>query len=256
MEAEEYGRGVRWLWVTGLLLLGACSAGDDPRGEDGSPPPTASAPSAAADELLLHEPPGDGERALVLVFHGSPGSPEIMAAETGFDAVADRHGFLVAYPSTYLDLDELRALIDRLVDEEEVDPRRIYAAGFSRGASRVYELVAEMPDTIAAFAPVSGIPYGDFAPSRAVPLLAVQGARDDLAPAFPDVNREWVEVAGCRRPSVRLVRVGGRLAQRSTADCDDRTTHVVYHVAGMGHVWPKPASELIWAFFDAQRLPD
>ncbi|KAA1425709.1 alpha/beta hydrolase family esterase [Nocardioides antri] len=262
-----------------LLLLAACSSGGDPEPDDGptsstpailletdtpSPDPAeplagdhrlgATLPDGAEVEYLLHAPPAV-ERGrplpLVLVFHGSPGSPEDMARLTRFDALADDEGFLVVYPSSVGDPEEVGALLDRLTDVWPVDTRRVYAAGFSRGASTTYVLAEDLSRRIAAFAPVSGIQYGDFAPRSPVSLITFQGGRDEFASAFPAVNRQWARGARCDQPSTTEVTVAGGPARRSVAQCAAGTEHVVYHVERMGHVWPREATRIIWEFFAA-----
>lgn len=252
---------MRWLWVIGLLLVVVACSPDEEGGGGGDTGPTASPPSSSAsvepedDDLLLHVPPGgQGKRPLVLLFHGTPGAPEQLAQDTRFNKLADEEGFLVAYPDPYLEVDALRELIERLVAEEGVDPRRVYAGGFSRGASLVYRLAEQMPDRIAAFAPISGVPYSDFNPRRAVPLITFQGARDGLASGFPSTNRTWAQAAGCGQPEITELRMYGSPTRRSIAQCDDGAVHVVYELARMGHEWPTEATRLIWEFFDAHRL--
>lgn len=208
--------------------------------------------NGAEGEYLLHAPPAveDGRPLpLVLVFHGSPGSPEEMVETTRFDAIADREGFLVVYPDYLTEVEDIRSLIDHVVEVWAVDERRIYATGFSRGGSTTYTLAQRLSDRIAAFAPVAGVEYGDIAAGRPTSLIAFQGGRDQLAEAFPDLNLAWARASRCRDAALSDVRLGGRPATRSVASCADRAAHVVYRVERMGHVWPRGASELIWEFF-------
>ena len=91
--------------------------------------------------------------ALMLVMHGSLGSGERMRALSryGFDLLAERYGFIAVYPDGYErhwndcrgganyaanlenvdDVGFLRALVRRLVDEQGVDPARVFATGLS-----------------------------------------------------------------------------------------------------------------------------
>jgi len=265
-----------------LLLLSACSSDGAEQGagpdeasstpaillETDTPSPDPSAPVAGDHRLalslpgtdadyLLHAPPAvDRGRPLplVLVFHGSPGSPEDMVRVTGLDAIADDEGFLVVYPDSFGSPDEIGALLDHLSGLWPIDPRRIYAAGFSRGAAVTYGLAEELPRRIAAFAPVSGIQYGEFTPPAPTSLVTFQGGQDRFATAFPDVNREWARAAACGPAVTADVSVGGRSARHSVAECAAATEHVVYRLAQMGHVWPRGASRLIWEFFQAHPL--
>lgn len=132
---------------------------------------------------LLHVPPG-AEKALKLplmvVLHGGGGSGEQAAESTGYSALADRHGFVVAYPDgtgplrgrlltwnsggipVYAsdekvdDTGFLRAMVASAKTKVAIDPERIYATGISNGAMMCHRLAREAPDVFAAIAPVSG----------------------------------------------------------------------------------------------------
>ena len=255
-----------------LLLLAACSADKDPEPSGDASPSTPAAQqveiragdrwvtTSRADgtdgRYLLHVPQGVGAgrpAPLVLVFHGSPGTPREMVRVTGFSEVADDEGFLVAYPDAFDTTEDVDALLDDVAARTDVDPRRIYAAGFSRGASTTYLFAAELADRIAAFAPVSGVPY-DVAPTRPTSLIAVEGLADDLASGFPDANRWWARHNGCVSPSSETGRWGGRTVQSTVAACDDGTQHVVHSVSGLGHAWPRQATRPIWDFFEGHPL--
>ena len=163
----------------------------------------------------LHLPPAypdDPKLPLVVVFHGAPGTPQEMVGRTGFDALADEQGFAVVYPDAFDDPADVAALLDDVEARVSVDPQRIYAAGFSRGAGTVYLLTSELADRIAAFAPTGGVPYA-VDPAGPASLLAIQGLADEDIPAFDAGNQWWSEVADCRLPRVSRVEVGDRPAQ-------------------------------------------
>lgn len=138
---------------------------------------------------LLHCPAAlpPGPRPLVLMFHGAGGSADLAARQTGWGAVADREGLLVAFPEGTApdperppafrlnpqawndgsgrghtarhrtdDTGFVDALLDLLLREQPVDPRRVYACGFSNGASFTFRLGAELRARFAAIAPFSG----------------------------------------------------------------------------------------------------
>lgn len=267
--------------LAAVLALGACTSDDsEPEPDEPSstpailldpdpPAPDPATPVAgdhrlavtlatgAEGEYLLHAPPAVEEGRplpLVLVFHGSPGSPEEMVELTGFDAIADTEDLLVVYPDYFTQVEDVRTLIDHVAEVWPVDGRRIYAAGFSRGATTTYLLAEELSGRIAASAPVSGVQFGDFTPTGPTSLITFQGGRDQLASGFPEANRAWSRAAGCDPPDSTEVALGERAAVRSVADCDAGTQHVVYRIARMGHVWPRPATRLIWRFFEDHAL--
>lgn len=270
---------MRRLSLLGVLLLAACSAeGDPPREPEASstptvlletdtPAPEPTAPDAGDHHLqitlpggderdyLLHAPPNlapGRPLPLVLVFHGLPGAPEDMVRITRFNELADDQGFLVVYPN-YFAVDDVAPLLDHLAGIWPIDPRRIYASGFSRGAATTYELTNEAADRIAAFAPVSGIAFG-LEPNGPTSLIAIQGAEDDFAPDFPTVNQQWSRAAECERAETTRTTFAARPTLRSAARCPAGTEHVVYRVERMGHAWPPQATRLIWDFFAAHPL--
>ncbi|KAA1418742.1 hypothetical protein F0U44_09625 [Nocardioides humilatus] len=257
-----------FLGIVLLLLLSACSDSEEPTGRITPSIGLPSRPSDAGAEValpdgtelryVLHLPrqfKKDRPLPLVLVFHGSPGTPESMMEDTRFNDLADREGFLVVYPDNYSGPHEIPVLLDHLTERNlPIDQRRIYAAGFSRGATAVYDLARHQSGRIAAFAPVSGVSDSGFDLRRVPSLIAVQGTADDLAPGFAPLNREWDRAAGCDERRDFGVRLGGRPAHLTIARCADGTEHRVYSVEGMGHVWPRPATRLVWDFFAAHPL--
>lgn len=262
-----------------LLLLAACSTDGDPETEPdasatplilletNTPDPEPSAPIAgdhhlllslpggAGRDYLLHAPPGvdrDQPLPLVLVFHGLPGSPPEMVRITRFNELADDRGFLVVYPNSFA-TDDVAPLLDHLATVWPIDPRRIYASGFSRGASTTYLLTEEVADRIAAFAPVSGIEY-ELAPNAPTSLIAIEGREDEFESVFPTVNRQWSRSAGCGPARTTETTFAHRPTVRSIASCRAGSEHVVYRVKRMGHAWPRQATRLVWDFFEAHPL--
>ena len=138
---------------------------------------------------------------LVLVFHGGFGSGADAAQHIGMNAVADRAGFVAAYPdaldkhwndgreSTAEGADDIgfvTALIERIRSKRNIDPRRIYATGLSNGGYFTLRLACELTDVFAAVAPVMStfpVPlHNRCRPSRPLPLLLIGGTADPLVP--------------------------------------------------------------------------
>lgn len=135
---------------------------------------------------------------LVLAFHGGGGHGLRFRAATGFDQVADRFGFVVAYPNAVRywndgrpgtrgspnDVQFVRKLIKHLVKETGVDAKRIYATGQSNGGLLALRLACELSDRIAAFAPVlSSLPVAyrpRCRPKRPLSILFINGTADRL----------------------------------------------------------------------------
>jgi polyhydroxybutyrate depolymerase len=163
---------------------------------------------------LLFRPPAAAPRPLVLMLHGTGGSAEFAADETGWAALAADRGFLVAFPDglpvnptrppsflsnpkrwndgstrpgddlhadTVDDVGFLAGVVLDLVAPGWADPSRVYLTGFSNGAGMAFRFAAERADLLAAVAPIAGYcPDGLKTPARPVPTLFAVGDADRL----------------------------------------------------------------------------
>lgn len=143
---------------------------------------------------------------LLLVLHGRGIPPLLFDRWTGYSALADEKGFLLAMPSavretwndgryrsgpwreieTVDDLGFLQAVIGDVMGRQPVDPSRIYVAGMSNGAAMAGRVAWERPGRISAFAQVAGtaavaviVGHG---PGVPMPVLQIHGTRDRWAP--------------------------------------------------------------------------
>ena len=188
----------------------------------------------------LHVPSaiGPAPAPLVLVFHGGGGTGPGTERLTRFTALADREGFLVAFPEGVEknwndgreftgsrahrdhvdDVAFVTALIDAIGHAHAVDPRRVYATGISNGGIFSHYLAAHLSARIAAIAPVVGgiadPPEAWLRPEQPVSVLMLQGTRDPLVPyhggavAFDrgkiidteEAARRWAALNGGREP--------------------------------------------------------
>ena len=188
----------------------------------------------------LHVPSAVGPTPapLVLVFHGGGGTGPGTERLTRFTALADREGFLVAFPEGVEknwndgreftssrahrdhvdDVAFVAALIDAIGRAHAVDPRRVYATGISNGGIFAHYLAAHLSARIAAIAPVVGgiadPPDAWLRPEQPVSVLMLQGTRDPLVPyhggavAFgrgkiidtEEAARRWAALNGGREP--------------------------------------------------------
>ncbi|MFO7774228.1 MAG: PHB depolymerase family esterase [Candidatus Hydrogenedentota bacterium] len=143
---------------------------------------------------------------LVVVLHPFMGSARQMARMTGFDAIAEREGFIAVYPNgltrrwtadpgetraprpfrTTDDVGFIEALLERLEARYPVDRERVYVTGASNGAMMTYRLACEMPDRFAAaaavMAPMTRALADYCAPEVQMPFLIMMGTEDQ---AFP-----------------------------------------------------------------------
>ena len=163
------------------------------------------APGRAYD---VYVPPSYAEGTpspLVLVLHGRPGSGVAMARISGMNDVADRAGFIVAYPESYADswnyydglpglqprsdvsdLTFFRRLVDRLAFDLDIDRNRLYIAGFSNGGFMTERAACGVSDEFAAFGVVGAtmIPEMVFAcnVNPTAPVVYLHGTDDREIP--------------------------------------------------------------------------
>ena len=146
---------------------------------------------------------------LVLVMHGSGEGPQAIRVGTGygFERLADQHGFALVYPKSFGfdwndcssigntavngvradDAGFLAALVDKLVGELGVDPKRVFAAGVSNGGSMALRLALEDPKryraVAAALANVPAPQNFQCQPGAQTPsVLIMNGTEDPLVP--------------------------------------------------------------------------
>src|SRR5579884_1139216 len=175
---------------------------------------------------LVHVParlPAGARVPVLIALHGWGGSGPRMETYSGFSKLADRHGFLAAYPSSsgthwnYKairggpdDVGFLRSLILYLRQRACADPQRVFAAGVSNGGGMVALAGCRLASLIAAIAPVAGDYAGQPActPSRPLSVLEIHGTADPEAPYFgrgghrtrdgvPPFVNGWVVRDGC-----------------------------------------------------------
>lgn len=217
----------------------------------------------------LHVPAGLEQPAgLVINLHGAGETGGGQAALTNYNAIADQHGFVVAYPdgidfswadgrgasipdrTGVDDVGFLAALIDRLTRQYGIAPGRVFATGMSAGAFMATRLACERADLVSAIAPVAGTLGAAFpcAPSRPVSVLQMNGTGDPVVPfnggtmlgrggysdivAAPAMAQRWRDIDRC-----------------SAAGCADGTEVVFVQIDGGGHVWPGDASHASGQFF-------
>jgi poly(hydroxyalkanoate) depolymerase family esterase len=138
---------------------------------------------ARALHYKLFVPAGLGSAAppLIVMLHGCTQSPDDFARGTRMNALAQEHGYVVAYPAQsqtsnpgkcwnwFRNDDQQRgqgepaliaAMTRHLVARHGLDARRVYVAGLSAGGAMAAVLAGTYPDVYAAIGVHSGLPLG------------------------------------------------------------------------------------------------
>lgn len=238
----------------------------------------------------IHLPPGfsTAEPApLVLALHGGGGEGrrfDASATRGSLVDAADKRGVVLVFPegvdnhwndgrseihkgkTAPDDVGFIAAVIDTMVQEYGIDPRRVYATGISNGGFMSVRLAVDLSDKLAAVAPVtaqmSKALEGQW-PNRPISIMIVNGTQDPLVPfdgghirlfRFGRSRGEILSTAatvahfrrhngcGSRPEKVMLpdrdAGDGTRVEIETYAGCREGTEVVLVKVIGGGHTWP------------------
>jgi polyhydroxybutyrate depolymerase len=160
--------------------------------------------------FFLYEPrdlkPG---APLLFMFHGGGGDGGAAREATGgeFEILADRFGFVVAYPDGIArswngcrkmqnstrerrgidDVGFVEAIIAQEIARHKIDPKRVFAVGHSNGGAISYRLLLERPNAIAGIAAISSnLPAADNDDCQPMPMpkpvMVINGTADPVSP--------------------------------------------------------------------------
>jgi polyhydroxybutyrate depolymerase len=268
---------------------------------------------------IVHVPKSYNERKdipVVIMFHGGGGSARSAMRQTKWAKKGEEEGFLAVFPNgtradpssparfsinpqswndgsnrmnvgavrrKAADVDFVCEMIDDLCVRFKVDKRRIYATGFSNGASMAFRVGRELSHTLAAIAPVAGNDWSERETiDRSISVLYITGTADPLnpidggqihigsrrygnKPPIQALIRKWVRLLGCPSKS-RIVYDTDDVNGIAYGPCNNDSEVVFYTINGMGHTWPGGenllpqglvgkssdsivATDVIWQFF-------
>lgn len=161
----------------------------------------------------VYAPKNLGENRPLLIFcHGYNQdanwmqNSEFKNENVSMEAVCDTAKFVVVFPngidrawdiSGDRDINFVKAIIEKMASQYNIDRNRIYMGGFSMGGMLTYNAINKMADIIAAFVSCSGPSVvTPNSKTRPVPILHIQGTADNFGSVQPALN-PWIQHNGC-----------------------------------------------------------
>ena len=203
-------------------------------------------------EYKIYVPKNLGEkRPLLISCHGMNQDAAYQMNMLDIKSVADTAKFVTVFPegiSKSWDLDGNRdinfvlALIDKMVDDYDIDRGRVYLSGFSMGGMFTSHAMNRIADRIAAFAPISGYPMGGAtakAGVRPIPIIHTHGTSDDVV-TFSNVQSAlnvWINHNGCPTTAIvtKKYRNASHITRRVWGPGNDGVEVVLMEMANKGH---------------------
>lgn len=225
---------------------------------------------------------------MILNFHGAGGNAESAMNSTQMNLHSDKEGYIVVYPEgtgkkvlgkllaywnveKYMgrntdvsgvdDLGFVSAIIDDMSKKFNIDSKRIFATGLSRGGMMTYYLACQPNSKIAAFAPVSTNFVNDEAtcqPGRPVSIIHFHGTADRVLPykgglsdptlpealsnnvsylSAPASVTVFAKKNGCS-DSPKIVYTKGKASCAGYLSCQDSSEVILCTLTDAGHTWP------------------
>lgn len=220
---------------------------------------------------------------LVIVLHGAKLSGWIAQAVTGFDRLSNEEGFIVTYPDALNqqwndgrkagdtpsygidDVHFIATLIDYMAWKYQIDPERVYIAGYSSGGMLAQKLALELTYKVSAIAEVaSSFPINQLRlskkPGKPISVLMINGTADrafpweggstriirinvgEVAPVMTTFNY-WVNANGGpgdlpQRQEALQKKLGGTRVSLYNTRTQNGKCVMLYKIHGGGHTWP------------------
>lgn len=298
------------LFFISVLSLPACKKNSS------TPKPYRLNESIVVDGLtrtyLLNLPPNYYEASdfsLVIALHGGGGSGEQFESSSLLTNKANAEKFIVVYPdgvqnplgirtwnagnccayardNNINDVKFISNLIDHLIANYKINPKKVYATGHSNGGMLTYRLACELSDKIAAFAPNAStmVLTQPCTVARAVPILHMHSMLDENVPYKGGVG---IGPSGNYNPPVdstlnvfqqkdqcanaaQVITDNSGYRFTKWSSCSGNVSIQYYLTKDGGHAWPGglpgssngdtpstaiKANDLLWIFFQQYQLP-
>jgi polyhydroxybutyrate depolymerase len=207
--------------------------------------------------------------ALVFSFHGSGSYPQNQVDTSGFDRLAEEHGFIAVFPAGEFtnsvsarswnanveagvdDVQFTRDMIDEISGQLAIDASRIYASGFSGGGRISSRLACALSDVLAAAAPVAGLQYPDDCTlKRPIPIITFHAEDDPVNNYEVQANSRpywrmgvetaldrWRQANGCTLANTHE-QVAYNIRVYAWTECGGGGEILFYQTITGGHTWP------------------
>jgi len=268
---------------------------------DASPPAAPPRPGALVGEsrqtldvagversFLYYAPAGldpDVAAPVLIVAHGFEETAAQMVAITGYDAIADREGFVVLYPegqglvpwnigsgvcqggarpvasasgddSAFID-----AMLELVALDRSVDGAHVFMSGLASGGYLASDLACRRSDIRAIAAHSGGSHALDACVAAQKPVLLLHGSEDAAVPVAcsSEARDRWAAHNGCETSADPRAVLGGVCEVSLGCPASGQVTSCTFE--GMGRGWAggsaqaasflefESASELSWRFF-------
>jgi len=301
-----------------FILLSACKKDKSPTDDDNPVTVFRFTDTIIVDGLertfIVNLPPNYNNAAdfsLVIAMHGGGGSGRQFDSTSRLSTKANAENFIIVFPdgnkgagplgirtwnaggccgaavtNNVNDVKFIRNLIDELVANYKINPKKVYATGHSNGGMLSYRLACEAADKIAAIAP-NGCSMSLLSPcnaSRPVPVLHMHSVLDTQVPYmggvgtgisntyFPPLDsvlNVWSNRNGCNN-SPQIVVNNSQYKLTRWNSCSNNGSIQYYLTQDGGHGWPGglpggpnsdvpsvviDANNLLWNFFQQHQLP-